>query len=62
MKNQGENKNRSNEFHEFIHYIADLIRPHSSDPHFFKGGQVNFKYLSQRGGIWKIEKGGISMV
>ena len=27
MKNQGENKNRSNEFHEFIHYIADLISP-----------------------------------
>ena len=27
MKNQGENKNRINEFHEFIHYIADLIGP-----------------------------------
>ena len=29
MKNQGENKSRNNAFdsHEFIHYIADLIRP-----------------------------------
>ena len=25
MKNQGENKNRTSEFHEFIHGIADLI-------------------------------------
>ena len=58
MKNQGENKNRSNEFHEFIHYIADLIRPHSSDPPFFKGGKVNFKYLSQkRGKSEKLKKG-----
>ena len=27
MKDQGENKNRSNEFHEFIHYLDNLIRP-----------------------------------
>ena len=27
VKNKGENKKRSNEFHEFIHYIADLIEP-----------------------------------
>ena len=26
MKTQGENKNKSNEFHEFIRYIADLVR------------------------------------
>ena len=25
MKNQDENKNRGNEFYEFIHYIVDLI-------------------------------------
>ena len=29
MKNQGEKKNRNNtfDFHQFIHYIADLIGP-----------------------------------
>ena len=29
MKNQGENKNRNNtfHFHDFIHFIADLIGP-----------------------------------
>ena len=27
MKNQTENRNRSNEFREFIHYIAGLIGP-----------------------------------
>ena len=29
---------------------------HSSDPPLFKGGEVNFKYLCRRGGIWKIKK------
>ena len=27
MKNQGENKNKNNNSHEFFHYIADLIGP-----------------------------------
>ena len=29
MENQGENKSRTNafDFHEFIHFIADLIEP-----------------------------------
>ena len=36
---------------------------HSLEPPLFlKGGGVNFDYLPQRGEIWKIKKGGGSMV
>ena len=37
---------------------------HSSDPtpFFLRGGEVNFKYLSQRGESEKLKKWGVSMV
>ena len=41
---------------------AHRLEPPLHPPSLFKGGEVNFKYFPWRGGIWKIKKGGVSMV
>ena len=51
-----------NKLKDIDSYLVDIVwtpPPPASPPSpFLKGGGVNFDYLTERGGIWKIKKGG----